>query len=109
MITREKKMGVPKAAQWIEENAGIPKPCAATMRRWMNGLGVSGPALKHIRMNGTFYTTASWLAEFMESSSEENAPLASTSAAVAIEKQSTVDAVRSQCGIKKPGRPSLKK
>ena len=109
MITKEKKLGVPQAAQWIEDNSGIPKPCAATMRRWMNGIGVSGPALKHIRMNGTFYTTASWLSEFMESSSEDNEPLAATVAAVALEKQATVDAVRNQCGIKKPGRPRLKK
>lgn len=109
MITKEKKLPVPDACQWIADNAGIPKPCAATVRRWMHGLGVSGPKLQSIRVNQAFYTTATWLAEFLESNSDDNGPMESTAAAVAVEKQATVDAVRSQCGIKKAGRPKLKK
>ena len=108
MITKEKKLPVPDACRWISDNAGIPKPCSATLRRWMHGLGVSGPKLQSIRVNGTFYTTTSWLAEFLENNSDDNGPLEATAAAVAVEKQETIDAVRSQCGIKKPGRPKSK-
>ena len=109
MITKSKKLPVPEACQWIADNAGIPKPCSATLRRWMHGLGVSGPKLKSIRINGTFYTSEAWLAEFLENNSEDNGPMEASAAAVAIEKQATVDAVRSQCGIKKPGRPKENK
>jgi hypothetical protein len=108
MITKEKKLPVPDACQWIANNAGIPKPCTATLRRWMHGLGVSGPKLKSIRVNQCFYTTATWLAEFIENNSDDNGPLESTAAAVAAQKQATFDQVRSQCGIKKPGRPKSK-
>jgi hypothetical protein len=108
MLTKEKKLPVPDACEWIAENAGIPKPCAATVRRWMHGLGVSGPKLKSIRINGTFYTQASWIAEFLENNSDDNGSLEATAAAVAVEKQAVVDHVRNQCGIKKPGRPKSK-
>jgi len=101
--TATKKLSVLDAIAYLSEKTGIPKVTPATIRRWMTeGCIRSSTTLKSEAFNGRFFTTAEWLDEFIEACTGK--PTEETLAAIAVEKQKTLQKVQRECGIQKPGR-----